>query len=504
MVKRLFFPLFIPLLVLVSGSIVFAQSEQPTLVPSPSITPTPTPGADDPIEDAGIPLYHIVASGETLTSIAELYGVEIETLQQVNGIVDARFLAIGQKLLIPGGGGDLVATVHVVQLGDTIKGIAAAYSTTVEKIAADNYLVSTNNIAAGRPLTVLSRTGSSDPASVTGIDYIVQPGETLTSIALKFGTMPAAIADLNDLLHPQYLLPFQRLYLPSELPYQSLPGNWHQIRMSRTPLTQGETAAIYIETISGDMITGSFAGRELKFTEFANGDLALVGLDAFTEPGFYSLELLSGNGPDEEPFQQHVQVNSGNYGIQYITIPEELNNLLEPEVRAADEAILAPYFEQYSEPFLWSGLFQSPVSDTIITAAYGASRSYNEGPIEIYHTGVDYAGTVGTPIQAPAEGIAIFSDTLPLHGGTLIIDHGIGVMTAYYHLSEILVNPGDLVKLGEPIAYGGSTGLSSGPHLHWDLRVNNVPVNGLQWLEEDIIQYALEQATNTAPSGGGP
>jgi murein DD-endopeptidase MepM/ murein hydrolase activator NlpD len=273
--------------------------------------------------------------------------------------------------------------------------------------------------------------------------------------------------------------------------------------MSRTPLTQGETAAIYVETISGDTITGSFAGQELQFTEFINGYLTLVGLDAFTEPGFYPLELLSGNGPTAEPFQQDVQVNSGNYGIQYITIPAELNNLLEPEVRAADEAILAPYFEMYTEQLLWSGLFQSPVTDTFITAPYGASRSYNEGPIEIFHTGVDFAGTIGTPIQAPAEGRVIFSDTLPLHGGTLIIDHGIGVMTAYYHLSEILVDPGELVSMGETIAYGGSTGLSSGPHLHWDLRINNVPVNGMQWVEEDIIEYALEPLTNTAPTGGG-
>ena len=89
MVKRLIIPLLIPLLVIASGSIVFAQSEQPTSVPSPSVTPTPTPSADDTIDDADIPLFHVVVSGETLTSVAELYGVDIENLQQVNGIVDS-------------------------------------------------------------------------------------------------------------------------------------------------------------------------------------------------------------------------------------------------------------------------------------------------------------------------------------------------------------------------------------------------------------------------------
>jgi murein DD-endopeptidase MepM/ murein hydrolase activator NlpD len=100
---------------------------------------------------------------------------------------------------------------------------------------------------------------------------------------------------------------------------------------------------------------------------------------------------------------------------------------------------------------------------------------------------VDFAGPVGTPIYAPAAGTVVYSDTMALHGGTVIVDHGLGVMTAYYHLSEIRVEPGRQVAAGDLIALGGSTGLSNGPHLHWDLRILDIPVNGLQWAEEDLL-----------------
>jgi murein DD-endopeptidase MepM/ murein hydrolase activator NlpD len=77
-----------------------------------------------------------------------------------------------------------------------------------------------------------------------------------------------------------------------------------------------------------------------------------------------------------------------------------------------------------------------------------------------------------------------FSDLLELRGGVIIIDHGRGVMTGYYHLSERLVNVGDTVTAGQPIGRVGSTGLSSGAHLHWDLRIMDVPVDPLPWTQQ--------------------
>jgi murein DD-endopeptidase MepM/ murein hydrolase activator NlpD len=71
-----------------------------------------------------------------------------------------------------------------------------------------------------------------------------------------------------------------------------------------------------------------------------------------------------------------------------------------------------------------------------------------------------------------------------LRGNTVILDHGLGVFSGYYHLSESFVEVGEQVMAGQAVGAGGSTGLSTGPHLHWELQVNGVPVNGMQWTEQ--------------------
>jgi murein DD-endopeptidase MepM/ murein hydrolase activator NlpD len=130
----------------------------------------------------------------------------------------------------------------------------------------------------------------------------------------------------------------------------------------------------------------------------------------------------------------------------------------------------------------------------VISAPYGDARSYNQGPVEIFHTGTDFIGAIGTPIYAPAAGQVVFSNTLSIRGNTLIIDHGLGLMTGYYHLSSIHVAEGDLVEAGQLIAEGGSTGLSTGPHLHWELRIKNVALDGMQWIEEDVTRRVSQLA----------
>jgi len=172
-----------------------------------------------------------------------------------------------------------------------------------------------------------------------------------------------------------------------------------------------------------------------------------------------------------------VQVNPGDYTLQQIPVEDD------PDLRQREDAMLAPIYLTNTETRQWEGLFTSPVTTTVITARYGDSRSYNGGPVYVYHSGVDFAGTIGTPILAPANGTVVFNELLGLRGNTVILDHGQGVFSAYFHLSETFVVVGDQVVAGQAIAAGGSTGLSTGPHLHWDLRIHGVPVNGLQWLE---------------------
>lgn len=258
--------------------------------------------------------------------------------------------------------------------------------------------------------------------------------------------------------------------------------------MYPVPVSQGQSVAIYVEAILTGRPFGRFADQTLQFAAFEDGYLALIGLDAFTEPGRYEL-LLEGAGEQPwRPFTQQVLVQSGGYGIQYIDIPEELAPLLAPEIRAGEDAFLEGLYTQFTDTAYWDGSFTIPITGTIVSAPYGDSRSYNQGPEEIFHTGIDFVGPIGTPIYAPAAGKVVYSDTLQLRGNTLILDHGLGLMSGYYHLSAIHVEIGDIVEVGQHIADGGSTGLSSGPHLHWDVRIMNSAVDGLQWIEEDVAR----------------
>lgn len=458
--------------------------------------PTPVPDSEEPAGQQDIPLVHVIQEGETLFSIAQQYDTTVEVLLQLNEIADPALIYVGQELVIPGGG-TLVAVVHAVQLGDTLPGLAAGYGTTIETIAAQNNLISGDKLTAGRSLTVLSRTGSTAARPVYGAPYVVRQGDTLLSIAAAHDLSPAEIAAANELTYPAYLYPGQRLRIPGSDPYQYLTGSWQHVRLYPAPLVQGETAALYVASLDGEQPSGQFGQRSLRFAPVEGGFLSFIALDAFAEPGLYPLRI---GGMGEQPFVQDVLVEPGAYGTQYITVPEQLNALLAPEIRAADEAILATYYEGFSESAAWQGLFQVPVMNSLISAGYGDARSYNQGPIEIFHTGVDYAGPVGTPIRAPAAGTVLFSDTLNIQGNTLIVDHGLGVMTGYYHLSKVHVVPGDVVTPGQLLAEGGSSGLSSGPHLHWDLRVGNVPVNGLQWTEVDLVAAVLPKPDEVDPN----
>jgi murein DD-endopeptidase MepM/ murein hydrolase activator NlpD len=445
----------------------FAQTEPP-----------PTP--DQP---AG-PQVHIVQEGETLFSIATLYGTTPEAFQLVNNINDPTLIFVGQELLIPGATGVPIVAAYTVQLGDTLADLAAAFDSSPAELAAANRLVHPQSLYAGQPLAVVSQNGSATPRPVTGTPHIVQPGDTLLSLAARYGLTLDEIRDANQLPLNAVLYPGMRLQLPGAAPYQSLTGEWAQVRLQRGVLAQGQTASLYVETVRSGQISGQLNDRPLRFTPFGEGYVALVGLDAFAEPGRYTLELQGTGDRPWWPFRQTIAVAATTYPASAITLPEEMSDLLDPTIRAAEDELLAMIYSQFTDRQYWEGLFQVPVSTTIITDGYGSARSYNGGPYDIFHSGVDFAGGLGTPVKAAANGVVVYSDFLTLRGITVVIDHGLGVMTGYYHLSQATVQAGTIVQAGQIIGAGGSTGLSTGPHLHWDLRILNVPVDGLQWTQE--------------------
>ncbi|MDJ0704157.1 MAG: M23 family metallopeptidase [Leptolyngbyaceae cyanobacterium MO_188.B28] len=176
-----------------------------------------------------------------------------------------------------------------------------------------------------------------------------------------------------------------------------------------------------------------------------------------------------------------VGLRNRTFRTQRITLPPNRRDLgtdYEFDRVGQFKAIVSP--ERY-----WNGPMVRP-SQGRVSSEYGIRRYYNGVFAEnYYHRGVDYAAGTGSPVVAPAAGyirlVGRVADGFELHGNTVGIDHGQGVLSIMIHLSRVDVNEGDFVSAGQVIGGIGSTGAATGPHLHWGLYVNGVAVDPVPW-----------------------
>jgi murein DD-endopeptidase MepM/ murein hydrolase activator NlpD len=153
----------------------------------------------------------------------------------------------------------------------------------------------------------------------------------------------------------------------------------------------------------------------------------------------------------------------------------------------------------HDSPPRWTGAFLQPRTSRV-TSRFGTGRAFN-GAVASRHLGVDFAGAVGAPIKAANRGVVALVDTFFLAGRVIYIDHGAGVVTGYFHLSEPLVSVGDTVTRGQTIGRVGSTGRVTGPHLHWTARYGTRTVDPLDLVEIEAGWYGmrLESTSSTRP-----
>jgi murein DD-endopeptidase MepM/ murein hydrolase activator NlpD len=199
---------------------------------------------------------------------------------------------------------------------------------------------------------------------------------------------------------------------------------------------------------------------------------ALVGIDLDTKPGRYGVELC-----DTENDGKSVTVDTVlpiaakrfptrtlTVDEKYVTPPADVLARIEAE-RVRVNAI----FALTTPERLWQKSFLLPVPGTVISA-FGKRSVYNGRP-RSPHAGVDFRGTVGTPIRAPNAGIVVLAGNLYYSGNTVILDHGLGLYSYLGHMSKFSVKEGDRVQTGEIIGKVGATGVVTGPHLHWTVRL---------------------------------
>ncbi|HEV2122850.1 MAG TPA: M23 family metallopeptidase [Chloroflexota bacterium] len=167
---------------------------------------------------------------------------------------------------------------------------------------------------------------------------------------------------------------------------------------------------------------------------------------------------------------------------QDLRVPADLAPLATGPVATEEAAQLSRLTAAITPERQWSGAFRQPFAATYArTTGFGDRRDYADGHV-VYHSGYDLAAPGGTPTLASAAGSVVFTGALPQRGKTVVLDHGWGVYTIYAHLLEIQVTPGQKVAAAQPVGTVGSTGLSTGPHLHWEVRLRGVPVDPNGWI----------------------
>ncbi|MBN1642578.1 MAG: LysM peptidoglycan-binding domain-containing M23 family metallopeptidase [Anaerolineae bacterium] len=433
-------------------------------------------------------IVHVVAAGETLYWIAERYGVTVDALVAANGISDAHWIEVGQRLVIPASdkqGPAAGSFAYTVQPGDTVALIARRYGIGTDLLTQANRLTNPNLIFVGQILVV--PVAVEEVAVSRGKVHVVEAGDTLARIGARYGVSVWAIAQLNAIANPSLIYVGQRLLIPSGEGASSLPSPFVDLTLVPVVAAQGQTVQLAVEIHGEADVSGQFDGRALLFVGTGGRYRTLIGIHPMASPGAYALDLLARQGGRETSVRSMVYVTSGSFGVQYLTFSAEKAKLLDPKLVAAEAERVHATMTEVTLPGVWQGPFSMPLAEEhAITSAFGMRRSYDGGPATSYHGGVDYDAAEGTPVLCTAPGRVVLAEPLQVRGNAVIVDHGRGVMTGFWHLSEIGVEVGQSVSTGDVLGRVGNTGLSTGAHLHWEMRVMGVQVDPLQWVRESI------------------
>lgn len=252
-----------------------------------------------------------------------------------------------------------------------------------------------------------------------------------------------------------------------------------QVQVTPANPQLGDTLSVVIQ-VNNSSETPTVSLQQKNYQAFPIGNnrfRVLLPTTPLESPGIRQIQVTG----DARMHNVTVRVRDRDFPTQSIWLPPEKDSEgTDAEFDRVDafKALVTP------EKF-WNGKFLRPNSGEI-TTIYGVRRYYN-GVFakDYYHRGVDYAGPYGSPVVAPAAGrVALVgreSQGFKIHGNTVGIDHGQGVASILIHLSRIDVKEGDFVRAGQVIGTVGSTGASTGPHLHWGLYVNGQSVDPVPW-----------------------
>ncbi len=240
-----------------------------------------------------------------------------------------------------------------------------------------------------------------------------------------------------------------------------------------------------------EIISGS-TGFKMNEAFNINAYYSIIGIPRTAQEGLYSLEI----NIDFEDYKQQtinipVEITIDGFSHEYIYIDDKLGEILALKKDAAGEIEeLFDLIKTQSVNIVEHGNFSEPLEYILVTSDFGDERIFiypDETRVIDYHIGIDYGVVTGTPVYSIGAGRVVQCSEYIITGKTVVIEHLPGVYSLYFHLSEILVNEGDLVSKGDVISKSGNTGLSTAAHLHLSVSVFGVFVDPEYLFNNDLV-----------------
>jgi murein DD-endopeptidase MepM/ murein hydrolase activator NlpD len=253
------------------------------------------------------------------------------------------------------------------------------------------------------------------------------------------------------------------------------------VNLQTTTFVPGDTIKLSIgKSRPGLERSLSFAGRRIKVT----GETAYIAVPLNLMPGKHFISVREKKRGPDRTARIAVKILEPGYPVEYVNFSPENKEKIGSFKNRKEKKLIRKALKIVSPVKLWEEKFSVPVKGNI-KGKFGAQRKMGE-TLLWQHKGVDISAGRGTPVRAPVPGRVILArDDFNLHGNTVILDHGIGIISLYIHLDEIMVKHEEHVKKGQVIGRVGSTGLTTAPNLHWGIYVYSEAVNPLWWLNNE-------------------
>ena len=253
-----------------------------------------------------------------------------------------------------------------------------------------------------------------------------------------------------------------------------------EVVLSPRNVRQGEALFIRVAAEGEEKGRVYWLGKDYPLHPDGDELAAVVPIVPDTKVGGHTLRLTVGAGSDARRITRTVQVAKVTFPVQHLSMSRtKSKQYTAPGVKEADRAVINALYTR-SDKRLWSGPWELPSRGRLSTP-FGVRRLRNGRPAGRHH-GADISAPTGEPINAPAAGVVAMTGSFPKYGKCVVVDHGAGVTSLYLHMSRIDVKKGREVDKGDRLGLVGSTGASTGPHLHWGVYACGRAVQPLEFV----------------------